>query len=87
MDKDRQKQVGNDTQEGQVLAHLKQEGEITSMTAIMSYGITRLAAVIWTLRHKYGYDITSVIEYGVNSYGHPCRFARYLYDGGSNGRK
>jgi hypothetical protein len=45
------------TQEMQVLKHIKRYGKITSMKAFEKYGITRLAARIYTLRTK-GYGLT-----------------------------
>lgn len=50
------------TQEEKVLNHLKAKGEITSWTAIMEYGITRLAAYICQLRRK-GYKINTETVY------------------------
>lgn len=44
------------TQEMQVLKHINRYGKITSMKAFQKYGITRLAARIYTLRKK-GYAI------------------------------
>mgnify|MGYP000994530004 CR=1 FL=1 len=46
------------TQEMQVLQHINRYGKITSMKAFQKYGITRLAARIYTLRSK-GYEINS----------------------------
>ena len=46
------------SQEDKILMHLQKYGSITSMTAFRTYGITRLAAVIFKLR-KRGYWITT----------------------------
>ena len=63
------------TQEQKVLEHLQAKGEITSWTAIMDYGITRLAAHICTLREK-GYEIET--EMVCKKKGEETvRFARY----------
>lgn len=42
-----------------VLEHMKKNGSITSLEAIQAYGVTRLGARIWELRHVYGYKIAS----------------------------
>ena len=42
-----------------VLEHMKKNRSITSLEAIQAYGITRLGARIWELRHVYGYKIAS----------------------------
>lgn len=68
--------VNNNTQAGAILAHMQEYGSITSMEAIMQYGITRLAAIICLLRRK-GIAITKVTEQGVNRYGHLVHYARY----------
>lgn len=67
------------TQKNMVLMHLQSEGSITSMEAIMQYGIMRLAGVIWRLR-KEGWRIDSVTEYGVNRYGRKVPYARYVLE-------
>ena len=46
------------TQENQILNHLKQHKFITSWGAIQEYRITRLSARIYELREK-GYQITT----------------------------
>jgi hypothetical protein len=40
-----------------VLQHLMEHGSITSYEAIKLYGATRLSAIIYILRHDYGYNI------------------------------
>ena len=52
----------------QVLKHIKRYGKITSMKAFEKYGITRLAARIYTLRTR-GYAInTTTISNGKAGY-------------------
>lgn len=71
--------INDDTQLGVVLAHLQEYGSITSMEAIMEYGITRLA--VWISRLKVrGYRITSVTEQGVNRFGRKVRYSRYCLE-------
>ena len=50
------------TQINWVLQHLIEHGSITSYEAFKLYGITRLSAKIYDLRHKYGHNITSYLE-------------------------
>jgi hypothetical protein len=45
------------SQKSYVKAALLSGGKITPMTALNSWGIMRLAAIIHTLRHKEGYNI------------------------------
>jgi len=54
------------TQSETVLNHLENNRKITSIEAIGLYGITRLAAVIYTLK-KQNHEITSEMKEGVNS--------------------
>lgn len=64
------------TQEQKILRHLEDFGSITPMDAIRDYSIMRLGARIWDLRHK-GHDIETIMEYGVNRYGEPTKWAKY----------
>lgn len=66
------------TQKAMVLRHLQQFGRITSWEAIEFYGATRLSAIIHLLRQE-GHKITSRNEKGRNRYGHPVKFANYVY--------
>ena len=63
------------TKTGKVLAHLQQEGSITSWDAIQLYRATRLSAIIFNLR-KEGYNIKSKNESGEGSH-----WTRYTYEG------
>ena len=54
------------TQTETVLNHLENNRKITSIEAIGLYGITRLAAVVHTLRKQH-YEITSEIKDGAKS--------------------
>lgn len=49
--------VARQSQRDVVLDHLLQHGSITSIEAIDNYKITRISAVIHTLRHKDNIDI------------------------------
>lgn len=68
------------TQKDMILNHLKQHGEITSWDAIMQYGVTRLAGVIYLLK-KDGHKISS--ETVVKKKGErTVTFARYRLKNG-----
>jgi len=60
-----------------VLRHLFFIGEITQKTATEDYGITRLAATIWKLRHVYGIDILDETIEVPNRYGKKSKVSRY----------
>lgn len=66
--------------------HLLTEGHITSLEAIALYGITRLSAVIYKLRHKIEprMDIRTVMEYGRDRYGQPVQYGVYVYKESEN---
>ena len=60
-----------------VLSHLFFLGEITQKTATEEYGIMRLAAAIWKLRHIYGIAILDETIDVPNRYGKTSKVARY----------
>lgn len=51
---------------------------ITSFDAFKRFGITRLSAIIYDLRHKEGMDIVSIPETRRNRYGDKTTFDRYV---------
>ena len=63
----------------EILRHLKEKGNITSMEAFELYGATRLSAIIFTLR-KRGYDIQNKSEVCTDRYGHVCNYVRYVLE-------
>ena len=60
-----------------VLSHLFFRGDITQKTATEEYGITRLAATIWKLRHVYGIGILDETIEVPNRYGKTSKVSRY----------
>lgn len=60
-----------------VLQWLQTHASISSMEAIENFGATRLSAIIFNLRHKYGLNIETVWCEGRDRFGNPMRFARY----------
>ena len=65
------------SQKKEVLRHLKDEGSITSWEAFMEYGITRLTAIIWILRHEEGLDIETKNITKRNRYDNVVNYAKY----------
>ena len=71
------------TQSEKILRHLQDVGEITPMDAIKQYGIMRLGARVWELKHN-GYPIETHIATGKNRYGETTHWAVYRLKGGNN---
>lgn len=66
------------TQLDDVLIHLTEKGPITSFDAFRYYNITRLAAIIYKLRHEpYNLDITTTRVDTVRKDGSPTNYAIY----------
>lgn len=63
-------------QKDRILRHLLDQGSITQWEAIRDYGIMRLGARIWDLKHD-GYKIETERETSVNRYGERTAYARY----------
>lgn len=64
------------TQHQRIKNLLESGGTITSWEAF-EFGITRLSAIIYNLRHKDGLDIVSKAETKKNRYGEKVTFDRY----------
>lgn len=64
------------TQQEKVKRHLEKFGSITPMDAMMDYGIMRLGARIWDLKHS-GMEIHTEIVKGRNRFGEVTHYARY----------
>ena len=67
-------------QTDRVLRHLRDFGSITPQEAISEYGIYRLGARIWDLKHE-GHLIETQYIGARNRYGEPTHFAKYVYKG------
>lgn len=66
------------TQKDRVLRHLEDFGSITSWMAFMDYGITRLSAIIFDLKHKYDVPIDCSERVSrKNRYGEKVSFTNY----------
>lgn len=68
------------TQKEMVLSHLQKYGGITAAEAMSEYGIGRLSARIWDLRHD-GVQIINDRQKSRNRYGKTVSFDRYRLDG------
>ena len=68
------------SQEEIVAYHLIHAGSLSSKEANDEYGISRLAAKIWTLRHKRQWNITSEPENGKNRFGKKTNYVRYIFE-------
>ena len=70
-----------ETKHQKVKDHLIKYGSITSIEAIEKYRATRLAAIIFNLRHKEGYDIRTIMVDHVDQYGDNTQYANYVLKG------
>ena len=61
-----------------ITKHLIEKKHITSWDAITLYKATRLSAIIFILRKKYGYDIATKDISIKDSFGNDCTFAKYI---------
>lgn len=65
-----------------ILIHLEEIGHITSWEAIKDYGATRLSAIIYNLRHKYGMDIDNEWIDFTDRFGNKSKYVKYRYNKG-----
>tara|TARA_R110002051_G_scaffold80886_2_gene144827 strand:+ start:218 stop:451 length:234 start_codon:yes stop_codon:yes gene_type:complete len=70
-------------QKERVLAFVRTHGSITHREADDTYGITRLAAVIFDLK-ELGHTFDTTIVKVKNRFDENCTFARYHYSGQKN---
>jgi hypothetical protein len=63
-----------------VYLHIKSHKNGISSMEAFDYGITRLSAIIWDLRHE-GVNIESIPCSCKNRYGHNTNYVRYVYKG------
>lgn len=75
----RGQRVGERGQSKALINHLKAKGSITSMEAFNLYGITRISALIFSLRDRY--NIETVMIDTTNRYGEHTRYGRFYYRG------
>ena len=63
-----------------IMRHLHNKGPITSLQAINLYGITRLSAVIHSLRRKEHFDIKDTWRIVKNRFGHDSIVKEYFIE-------
>lgn len=64
-----------------VLDYMQAYGSISSWEAFRDLGVTRLAAVIYKLKHNGGHIITAKMEAGKNRRGETVHYTRYTLGG------
>ena len=69
--------MNKDTQARRALRFMREHGSITSLDAIDAFGCTRLAAVIYVIRHEWNIDIDMERVSVKNRFGETCHVARY----------
>ena len=65
------------TQNERVKRHLETFGSITSLEAFTDYGITRLSARMWDLKHKDGLSIGGSRKTARNRFNEPVWYMVY----------
>lgn len=70
-----------------IMLHLEEKGNITSWEAIQLYGATRLSAIIYNLRHRYGMEIESEEVAFTDRYGSKASYAKYIYRKGETNER
>lgn len=73
----------NDSQPMLVINHLKTYGEITPLEAYRKYGVLRLGAIIFDLRHE-GYQIATILETHIKPSGRKGQHAVYRLEEDTN---
>ena len=66
------------TQKDRILRHLKDYGHITSWESFSEYGITRLSAIIYNLKHIDGYSFDEEWQTRINRYGEKKYNKKYI---------
>ena len=64
------------TQKEEILKHLTEFGQITSLEAIKEYGVTRLADKVYLLR-KDGFNVKTELKKFTNRYGNISSYGIY----------
>lgn len=59
--------------------HLYEHGSITTYEALSNYEVTRLSAIIYTLRHREGMEIVTITESKKSKYGNRVNYSVYKY--------
>lgn len=67
------------SQRDKLIRHLNDFGTITTLEAFRDYGIMRPSARISEIKQR-GYQVRTEMVKGVNRYGEPIRYARYVHE-------
>lgn len=65
------------TQKRLILDYIDTFGSITPMDAFIDLGITKLSTRVGELKRD-GYNIKGTLEKGINRYGKPTHYMRYV---------
>ena len=68
-------------QRNAVFQELMSGNEVTNKSMFTKYGITRLSAIIYDLRHELrdlGFGITTIMLEGKTRFGDTCKYAKYI---------
>lgn len=71
----------NENQVKRILTHLQKYGRINSWEAITEYGATRLSAIIYILKNKYGYQFNDGWVKTSNRFGDRVKYKVYELKG------
>lgn len=80
-------EVDDMTQCERVKRHLEKYGTITTLEAFRDYGITRLSARIWDLKHKDGLVITEERKTARNRFNEATHYNVYRLGGQHESRR
>lgn len=69
--------MGKLTKRKKIELHLLEEGSITSWEAIEQYGVTRLSAIIYNLKHDNWAFETETVPF-TDRYGDTGQYAKYI---------
>lgn len=72
------------TQKTVILDHLRRFGSIEPLTALREYGVYRLSAVIFDLKHEGHAIITDTVKSVSRITGKPVYFAKYILQDGTD---
>lgn len=64
-----------------IMLYLQEVGHINSWEAIQLFGATRLSAIIFNLRNRYGMNITNRKRQFIDRYGDRAYFVDYILEG------
>ena len=63
-----------------IMQHLQEYGQINTWVAIKEYGATRLSAIIYNLRNRYGMKISNQTIIFMDRYGNKSHYDNYILE-------